>query len=130
MQVDYLLYHEDYKKIEGMLEGLTDRPDGLFDPRWRGRRHVAWGGNGTRWSDVTLRRLQRVGTHVLEYNVTLPITDPYPAMVAALLIDRGWLVKVRYRNADNGDEWTYMKCEFPEGTEYDLPDDWEERDYS
>jgi hypothetical protein len=31
MQVDYLLYHEDYKKIEGMLEGLTDcsNPSGV-----------------------------------------------------------------------------------------------------
>ena len=121
MQVDYLLYHEDYKKIEGMLECLKDRPDGLFSPRWRGRMHVAWGWNGPRWSDVTLRRLQRVGTNVLEYNVTLPSTDEYPELVGAQLIDRGWLVKVRYRNAESHDPWTYMKCEFPVGTVYDHP---------
>ena len=89
MQVDYLLYHEDYKKIEGMLEDLTDCLDGLFEPRWRGRMHVAWGGNGPIWHNVTLRRLQRVGTNVLQYNVTLPSTYPYPEVVAALLIDHG-----------------------------------------
>ena len=114
MQVDYLLYHEDYKKIEGMLEGLTDCLDGLFERRWRGRMHVAWGGNGPRWSDVTLRRLQRVGSNVLEYKVTLPSTEAYPELVAAQLIDHGWMGKVRYRNTDAHDPWTYMKCEFPE----------------
>ena len=126
MQVDYLLYNEDYNKIEGMLEGLTDRPDGLFDPRWRSLMHVATSGNGTRWDDVTLRRLQRVGTNVLEYNVTLPSTYPYPEVVAALLIDKGWQVKVRYRNADTHDPWTYMKCEFPEDITYALPAGWQE----
>ena len=69
MQVDYLLYHEDYKKIEGMLEGLMDRPDGLFNPRWRRRMYVATSGNGPRWSDVTVQYLQRVDTNVLQYNV-------------------------------------------------------------
>jgi hypothetical protein len=58
--------------------------------------------------------------------VTLPFTEPYPELVAALLIDHGWLGKVRYRNADAQNPWTYMKCEFPEGTEYALPVDWKE----
>ena len=60
MQVDYLLYHEDRSKIEWMLEGLTDRPDGLFDPQWRSRMHVATSGNGPRWSGVICHHLERV----------------------------------------------------------------------
>jgi len=122
MEVDYLLYHEDYKKIEGMLQGLTDDAVGLFDPNWRNRMHLA--DDWTRWSGVICRDLQRVGTNVLQYNVTLPRTYSYPGLVAALLIEGGWLVKVRYRNA--GDPWTYMKCEFPDGTQYALPADWQE----
>ena len=125
MQVDYLLYNEDYNKIEGMLEGLTVYRDGLFEPRWRNRMHVADGWNGPIWHNVT-RYLQRVGTNVLQYNVTLPSTYPYPEVVAALLIDHGWEVKVRYRNADAHDPWTYIQCEFPEGTRYALPADWRE----
>ena len=75
---------------------------------------------------MILRHLERVGRNVLQYNVTLPSTSAYPEEVAALLINQDWMVKVRYRNADIGDEWTYMKCEFPEGAEYSLPDDWDE----
>jgi hypothetical protein len=126
MQVDYLLYHEDRSKIEGMLECLTACDDGLFLPRMRARWHVATSGNGPRWSGVICRDLLRVGANVLRYNVTLPSTYPYPELVAALLIDKGWQVKVRYRNADADDPWTYMKCDFPEGTEYALPAGWQE----
>ena len=126
MQVDYLLYNEDHNKIEGMLEGLTVYPDGLFEPKWRNRMHVAHGWNGPIWHNVTRRHLQRVGTNVLEYNVTLPSTYPYPEVVAALLIDHGWEVKVRYRDAVTHDPWTYIQCEFPEGTRYALPADWQE----
>ena len=126
MQVDYLLYNEDYNKIEGMLEGLKYDRDGLFEPKWRCRMHVADGWNGPIWHNVTCRHLERVGTNVLQYNVTLPSTYPYPELVAALLIDHGWEVKVRYRNADAHDPWTYMKCEFPEGTRYALPAGWRE----
>jgi hypothetical protein len=75
---------------------------------------------------VTLRSLRLLGTNVLQNNVTLPSTYPYPELVAALLIDKGWQVKVRYRNTAADDPWTYMKCEFPEGTEYALPVGWQE----
>ena len=103
MQVDYLLYNEDHNKIEGMLEGLTVYPDGLFEPKWRRRHYVSDSWNGPVWSGVTLRLLQRVGTNVLQYNVTRPSRYSYPQVVAALLIDKGWQVKVRYRNADADD---------------------------
>jgi hypothetical protein len=126
MQVDYLLYHEDHKKIEGILKGLTDRPDGLFDPRWRSRMHVTTSGNGSRWSDVTPRSLRILGTNILQYNVTPPSTHPYPELVSALLSDKDWQVKVRYRNTTVDDPWTYMKCEFPEDIEYALPVGWQE----
>jgi hypothetical protein len=126
MQVDYLLYHKHYTKIEGMLDHLTACDDGLFLPRMRAAWHVATSGNGPRWSGVTCRHLERVGTNVLQYNVTLPSTYQYPELVAAQLINQGWEVKVRYRNADAHDAWTYMKCEFPEGTRYALPADWRE----
>jgi hypothetical protein len=126
MQVDYLLYNEDYKKIEGMLENLTVYRDGLFNPEDRRRMYVADGRNGPEWHNVTCRHLQRLATNVLQYNVTLPSTYPYPELVAAQLINQGWEVKVRYRNADAREPWTYMKCEFPEGTRYALPADWRE----
>ena len=125
MQVDYLLYHEERSKIEGMLHALTACDDGLFDPRWRHRNHLA-AASTTSWSHVTCRRLQRVGTNVIQYNVTLPSKYSYPELVAALLVEAGWEVKVRYRNADAGDPWTYMKCEFPDGTQYALPAGWQE----
>jgi hypothetical protein len=126
MQVHYLLYNEDHNKIEGMRQDLTDCPDGLFDPRWLRRMHVADDWNGREWDDVIFIHLDRVGTNVLRYNVTLPRTDEYPALVAALLIDHGWEVKVRYRNDEANYPWTYMKCDFPEGTRYALPADWQE----
>ena len=127
MQVDYLLYHEDYKKVESILELITGYPGGLFDHRWRKRMHVTDSWNGPEWDDVTFIRFERVGTNVLRYNVTLPSTNEYPALEAALLMDKGWLVKVRYRNDDPNSPWRYnMKCEFPEGTEYAHPVDWKE----
>ncbi len=126
MEVDYLLYHEDYKNIEKMVEGLTDCPDGLFHPRWRMRQGVATSFNGQGWSDVHVRDMEKVGRNVLRYNVTLPSRYSYPALVTAQLIDKDWMVKVRYRDTDEDDPWTYMKCEFPEGTTYDLPDGWQE----
>ena len=47
--------------------------------------------------------------------------------MSVVLIDNGWEVKVRYRNVVSTPDgpWTYMKCEFPEGSEYALPDDWQ-----
>jgi hypothetical protein len=128
MQVDYLLYHEDRSKVDRMLECITDVPEGLFEPWWwRKRMRVAHSWNEPTWSDVTFIHFERVGINVLRYNVTLPKTREYPALVAALLIDKGWLVKVRYRNDDTNSPWRYnMKCEFPEGTEYAHPVDWKE----
>lgn len=127
MQVDYLLYHEDRSKVDRMLEGLTDCVDGLFDCRWRRRWRVADSWNGPSWSDVTFVHFGRVGINVLRYNVTLPKTREYPALVAAELIEKGWLVKVRYRSDDTNSPWRYnMKCEFPEGTEYAHPVEWKE----
>ena len=127
MQVDYLLYHEERSKVERMLEGLTDCVDGLFDCRWRKRWRVADSWNGPTWPDVTFVHFELVGINVLRYNVTLPNAREYPALVAAELIDKGWLVKVRYRDGDTNSPWRYnMKCEFPEGTEYALPVDWKE----
>ena len=123
MEVDYLLYHEERSKIEGMLDALTACDDGLFDPRWRRRNHLATSWNGKRWNHVTCRHLQRVGTNVLQYDVTLPSKRSYPELVAALLIESGWEVKVRYRNVDAMDrrrQWTIIQCQFPEGTEYTL----------
>ena len=125
MQVDYLLYHEERSKIEWMLDALTACDDGLFDPYFRERQHVATSRNGKRWKHVTCRHLQRVGPHVLQYDVTLPSKRSYPELVAALLIESGWEVKVRYRNVDAMDrrrQWTIIQCQFPEGTEYTLAD--------
>ena len=129
MQVDYLLYHEDRSKIDAMLEGLKDCAHGLFDGRVRRRWRVAnsWNGPSMFCSDVTFIHFERVGINVLRYNATLSSTREYPELVAAELIDKGWLVKVRYRNDDPNSPWRYnMKCEFPEGTEYAHPVDWKE----
>jgi hypothetical protein len=82
MQVDYLLYNEDYTKIDGMFEGLTDCADGLFEPKWRCRMHVADGWNGPEWPDVTFIHFELVGMNVLRYNVTLPRTAEYPSRLA------------------------------------------------
>ena len=123
MQVDYLLYHEERSKIEGMLDALTVCDDGLFDPRWRRRNHLATSWNGKRWKHVTCRHLQRVGTNVLQYDVTLRSNRSYPELVTALLVEAVWEVKVRYRNVDAMDrrrQWTIIQCQFPEGTEYTL----------
>jgi hypothetical protein len=122
MEVDYLLYHEDSSKIEKMLENLTAEDDGLFDPRCRYNNHLATTGNAKRWKHVRVRHLQRVGPHVIQYNVTLPPKRSYPELVAALLIEAGWEVKVRYRNVDATRQWTIIQCQFPEGTEYTLPE--------
>ena len=124
MEVDYLLYHEDSSKIEKILGNLTAEEDGLFDPRFRYRNYLATTQNGKRWKHVHCRHLQRVGPHVIQYNITLPARRSYPELVAALLIEAGWEVKVRYRNTDATDhrrQWTIIQCEFPEGTEYTVP---------
>ena len=78
MEVDYLLYHEDNNKIERMLEGLTARPDGLFDPEWREQQGLAANVRGRGWRDVKLRDIKKVGMHVLQYNVTLASRYFYP----------------------------------------------------
>ena len=125
MEVDYLLYHKDSSLIQHMHRNLTLWDDGLFDPRWRYRNHLATTGNGKRWKHVRCRHLQRVGPHVIQYNVTLPARRSYPELVAALLIEAGWEVKVRYRNlyaTHDRFQWTIIKSEFPEGTEYTVPE--------
>ena len=125
MQVDYLLYNDDYNRIDGMFKGLTACPDGLFNPAWpmrmQTREQHVW--NGPEWPYATFIHFELVGKNVLRYNVTLPRTDKYPASFAALLIDHGWEVKVRYRNDEVNCPWTYMKCEFPGGGRYALPAD-------
>ena len=125
MEVDYLLYHADSSLIQHMHRNLTLWDDGLFDPRFRYRNHLATTQNGKRWKHVHCRHLQRVGPHVIQYNITLPARRSYPELVAALLIEAGWEVKVRYRNVDAMDrrrQWTIIQCQFPEGTEYTLAD--------
>ena len=126
MEVDYLLYHEDRNKIERMLEGLKACADGLFNPNWRKSQGLDTTSRRRGWHGVTLRDIKKVGRNVLQYNFTLPSRHVYPTFVAAVLIDNEWEVKVRYRNVVNTPDgpWTYIKCEFPEGTEYALPDGW------
>ena len=67
---------------------------------------------------MKLRVIKTVGRNVLQYNVTLPWRYVYPKFVTSVLIENGWEVKVRYRNVDHTPDgpWTYIKCEFPEGT--------------
>jgi hypothetical protein len=104
MEVDYLLFHEDREKVENMLQALTRRRDGLFRPNWRRAqglsidswKHISWG-------DVTVREIKGIkglGTNVIQYNVTLSSIYAYPEFVAAVLIENGWRVNVRYSNAD------------------------------
>ena len=73
------------------------------------------------------RMLEGLNDRAVQYNVTLPSRYEYPDLVAAVLIDKGWEVKVRYRNVEHTPDgtWTYIKCDFPEGTEYALPDGWQ-----
>ncbi len=76
------------------------------------------------WGNVAVRGFrQEPGTNVVHYQVTLPEVYDYPELVAAALIEKNWHVKVRYRHT--GDPWTYIQSEFPVGTIYTLPEDWQ-----
>ncbi len=131
MQVDYLLFHEDKSAVDKMLQHLAEQTDFLFDTA--GRRAFGLStvsrtfmNHEQTWHNVTVGPFRRVGEHVIEYNVTLPSAYDYPELVAAALIEKGWWVKVRYRNTEATDAWTYIQSEFPEGTAYTRPSGWVE----
>ena len=131
MQVDYLLFHEDKLAVDKMLQHLTAKSDFLFDTASRrafGLSTVSrtFMNHEQTWDNVTVRAFGRVGRNVIEYNVTLPSTYTYPELVAAALIEKGWWVKVRYRNTQATNAWTYIQSEFPEGTAYTRPSGWVE----
>ena len=131
MQVDYLLFHEDKLAVDKMLQHLTAKSDFLFDTASRrafGLSTVSrtFMNHEQTWDNVAVRAFGRVGINVIEYNVTLPSTYAYPELVAAALIEKGWWVKVRYRNIEAINAWTYIQSEFPEGTAYTRPSGWVE----
>ena len=130
MQVDYLLFHEDKSEVDKMLQHLRAKSDFLFDTASRrafGLSTVSqtFPTHEHTWYNVTVRAFgRRVGQNVIEYNVTLPSTYTYPELVAAALIEKEWWVKVRYRNTQATNAWTYIQSEFPEGTAYTRPSGW------
>ncbi len=125
MEVDYLLFHEERQKVELMEDTLAVNDTFLFRGYFRWQNGYLMGGAGARESwEASCRGLQRLGGHVLGYNVTLADCEEYPELVAAILIEKGWLVKVRHRTG--GGSWQYVKCEFPAGCVYARPAGWSE----
>jgi hypothetical protein len=128
MDVDYLLFHEDKKKVDDLVERLSKHGTFLF----RGFHRFLNGylmRDGERYFkswDVKVREISRLGENVLGYNVTLENCEEYPELVAVTLIEKGWRVKVRYRTG--GGTWEYVQSEFPDDCVYAHPDGW--RDWS
>ena len=123
MEVDYLLFHEERQKVEMMEDKLAVHDTFLFRGYHRWQNGYLMGGAGEHESwEASCRGLQRLGVNVLGYNVTLAHFDTYPELVAAILIEKGWLVQVRYRTA--GEPWHYVQSEFPAGCAYAKPAGW------
>ena len=118
MEVDYLLFHEEKHKVEKLL-GMP-QVNGIFlfrgHHRWQAGYLLGGGDAQYTSSEASVRQMQRLGENVIGYDVTLPNCEEYPELMAAILIELGWLVKVRYRKV--GGTWCYVKCEFPAGYTY------------
>ena len=128
MDVEYVLFHEDKKKVDYLAEKLAKHGTFLFRGYFRLKYGYLMGdGEGyfKSW-DAKVREIQRLGEHVLGYNVTLENCEEYPELVAAILIEMGWCVKARYRTG--GGTWEYVQSEFPDDCVYVHPAGW--RDWS
>ena len=128
MEVDYLLYHEDSAKVDKMMDALSRRNDFLFNTTARAEFGLSTHSrtfmqHEHTWQNVAVRGFGRVGRNVVEYRVTLPSVYVYPEFVAAALIEKNWEVKARYR--ESGKAWTYEHSDFPAGTTYTRPADWQ-----
>jgi hypothetical protein len=129
MEVDYLLFHEDRTQVDRMMAALQQNSNFLFNTTCRRDFRLStvsrtFMSHEHTWDNVTVRGFSREqGTNVVHYQVTLPGVYDYPELVAAALIEKDWHVKVRYRHS--GDPWTYIQSEFPLGTTYTLPADWQ-----
>ena len=123
MEVEYLLFHEEKHKVEKLLSTLQVNGIFLFRGYHRWQTGYIFGGDAqyTSW-DASARRVQRLGDNVIGYDVTIQNCDEYPELVGAILIELGWLVKVRYRQV--GGAWCYLKCQFPAGCAYAHPGGW------
>ncbi len=128
MDVDYLLFHEDKKKVDDLVERLAKHDTFLFRGfhRFQNGYLMGVGEDYLKSWDVKVREISRLGENVLGYNVTLENCEEYPELVAATLIEKEWRVKVRYRTG--GGTWEYVQSEFPDDCVYAHPDGW--RDWS
>lgn len=123
MEVDYFLFHAEKQKVDQLLLLLIRNGIFLFRAyfRFQNGYFVQGADYQTSW-DARTRQAQRVGDNVIGYRVTLRNCDEYPELVAAILIELGWLVKVRYRNV--GGTWFYIETEFPARSIYAHSADW------
>jgi hypothetical protein len=93
MEVDYLLFHEEKQEVEILEDRLAANATFLFRGYGRWQNGYLMGGEGQHESwDASVRHIQRLGLHVIGHNVTLAHCDEYPELVAAILIEMGWLV--------------------------------------
>ena len=128
MDIDYLLFHEDKKKVDDLVVRLAKHGTFLFRGFHRMDNDYLVGNEGIYFKswDAKVREIKRLGENVLGYNVTLENCEEYPELVTAILIEKGWCVKVRYRTG--GGTWQYVQSEFPDDCVYAHPAGW--RDWS
>ena len=124
MEVDYVLFHEDKHKVETLYGRLGVNGIFLLRGYWRWKHGYFVGGDGLPFEhmqswDGSMRKLERLGANVIGWSVTIDTPEEYPEVVAAVLVEQGWLVRARWRT--RGGAWSYAPCAFPEGCAYTQP---------